>query len=159
MRYAITSLLILVSVHSVHAQTKTPVYVFTAKDPSGFVDDATKAREVLVIVLLNEMKKSKTLESVDTPEAAKVHIEVKDKATTEEHDSMAALGNHLIRQGGGIRSLQTPVSETKTITLHKATLHVGEYTTDVAGPAGDRKNGLLAAIERWVTSNGTQLQK
>src|SRR4051812_31621634 len=76
-----------------HAQTKVPVYVFTATDPSGFVDSATQARLDTVTALRVDLRGSKTLTPVDTAEAATVRVEILGTETIADVDPFANAAN------------------------------------------------------------------
>ena len=149
--------LIVVGSLTLSAQTKTPIFVFTATDPSGFVDSETAARLKVVDDTRKALASSKRLAVVDTADTAAILVEIKGTSTSEETDASAALANSMDRLSGGLKAAGANRDETKKVKHQHATLKVGAYSTELDVVALGWKS-TANAIEDWAKRNQAQLQ-
>jgi hypothetical protein len=132
---------------------QTPTYIFTATDPSGFVDDDSKLRAETIDTARRQLAKSKLVTLVDTREAATVVVEVIGTTQQESIDYMGVLANAISSP-----LVQHRSDEKQTITVRHATLTVGSYSTDLKATGVGKHSELGRIVERWVKENAKQLQ-
>jgi len=161
MKALLVGTVLLASVVDVAAQgkpdTRVALYVFTATDPSGFVDADTTARAKTVTGIVKQLTKSKYVRVVETQDRAVLVLEVTRTAQVDEADSLGALSNTLNALAGGLQALRPRVDEKQTIAYRYATLTKDAYTTELSGHAFPFGVGLAKAIDAWAKTNQAQL--
>lgn len=118
------------------------VYVFTAADPSGFVDDAQRQRQDSVADVRKALAKRRGIVVVDSREEAQLALEILDRG---------------IARGG------TYAGTSQYSAGLRAAIHVGEYRTEIAASGRPLEAwrtiaGRLAdRLGDWLEENAAQI--
>ncbi len=132
------------------------VYVFTAKEGSGFTDVNQAARADALTHLKAELDRKKTIAVVDDPRAADFTMEILGSARKETGNERTT------GSGPGLFGTISRTTKEKHQTIH-AILIAGEYTLQFEGSAPTRMKQAAGAVadgvEKWVKQNRKLLEE
>lgn len=142
------------------------VYCFTAPNPSGFVDQASKEREDSLKDLREAVVKKKDwLELVDSSAGADMTVEVMERRIVSAGQKAGTTSTYVDKNGKSTTTTLPPTSLSNYIL--RATMRVGSYQNDMAGQVSSEFIGgqwraaagqIAGEIERWAKANLSKLR-